>query len=149
MPRHETASAIIAALWWENGVFPLPHRTAFKRANTRRCTIFACSIFFPHTLFHTRTLFLAILLFSILSLQHLSQSLFILKLLDCNSNSSRSLCSHVPNAPHLKNATSAAFISCKCVNSVISPQRHETASAVIAAPQDGVGYCRRAIIAAP
>ena len=65
-------------LWWENGVFPPPYRTVFKRADARRRAIFTCAIFFTHAFPHAYPFPRLTFLFSIFSLQHLSQFLYIL-----------------------------------------------------------------------
>ena len=129
-------------LWWENGVIPPPHCTAFRRVDARRRAIFPCAVFFPspapsslHTLFphahpYPRTLFsLASFLYGILSVPHLFSSasfsilVYILDFLRPQFQS-LSLCSHVlPTLLVSRTATNAALISCKCVNRVVSPHR--------------------------
>ena len=119
-------------LWWENRVFPPPHRTAFRRADARRRTIFPCAIFFPspapsslHTLFphahpypRTASFLYSIFLFSIF-LNSCSDLDFLRPQFE-----SLSLYSHLlPTLLISRTATNAALTSCKCVNRVFSPHR--------------------------
>ena len=128
------ANTMANTMWWENGVIPPPHRTVFRRADAVRhasLTIFfarALSTRAPLYSLHHALLTAHVSLHnrfsSPVSLQHrffnvfLNSCLYILDL-DRNSNISLSLCSHVlPTLLVSRTSTNAAFISCKCVNSL-------------------------------
>ena len=137
---------MLRPMWWENGVFPPPHRRAFRRTGARRRAIFPCAISPTpsslHTLFpHTRTPILArfsvqhpfstaFFLYRIFS-PHLF--LFCILLNSCSyldflrlQFEPLSLCSHVlPTLLVSRTATNTALISCKCVNRVVSPHRQQ------------------------
>ena len=125
-------------MWWENGDFPPLHRPCLGEHMQGSTQAWPAQPSFPYLrhLLYTRAFFSRAPLsfhthFSLphislqhrFLLQHPSQFSFIYFRLRPQFEF-LSLCGHVlPTLLVSRTATNAAFISCKCVNIVISPQR--------------------------